>query len=119
MNKPTHLVLNFGWWPHYRDIDRLEPLFNAALAVVDNDPSRVLWKGGTPASDGQPTPFVELERKVKMLAYEKNMLTYVPFPKTYEEVGKECFCDRVHFCCPELYRAHNQLISEHIETITN
>ncbi|CAD7929963.1 unnamed protein product [Amoebophrya sp. A25] len=112
-NRVTHLILNFGWWPHFRDLDRLPQIFSAARSVVSGKADRVLWKGGTPAADGRPTPFVELERRVRSLA-ASGALTYVPFPRTWAEVGEKCFCDRVHFCCPEIYAEHNQLIEAHI-----
>eukprot|EP00392_Amoebophrya_sp_AT5.2_P007984 g8003.t1 len=127
---PTHLILNLGWWPHFRDFDKLERIFRLAREVLPE--TRIIWKGVTPASDGTSPPYAESEKRVyyrlvrQQVGFagskitdrttdEKKLLTYVPYPIRYAEIPKDCFCDRVHFCCPYLYKAHNDLIREVVE----
>ncbi|CAD7923655.1 unnamed protein product [Amoebophrya sp. A120] len=140
--KPTHLILNLGWWPHTRDFPKLERIFSAARdAIVETPaggtrtgdgvrgsdqqgeetktkPRRVLWKGGTPSRDNERPFYAETEDRVRHLARTRGAelsLQYVGFPKPREQITKECFCDRVHFCCPELYEAHNLELQRYLD----
>ncbi len=140
ISSPRILVVNVGWWPHGRDTDEAEDMVKTALETGFD---YVFWRENTPPSEmgrsdddssssssssSSHLPYSDIEHRIRKLLStisdsdiksSNTKFRIVPFPYDPTTIPQSCWCDRLHFCCPELYLAQNFLIQKTIESLIN
>ncbi len=110
----SHIVLNVGWWKHTKLLVELEETIEAALKVAPI----VIWSGTGPGRNGDDSQFRFIEEKMKKLSATSNgAVRHVPFPYRRQDIPDACFCDMVHYCCPEIYRKQTDLLSQNWKAV--
>lgn len=122
-NKPTHIIVNAGIWPHKELMKNLKIALSAANDAAPN----VYWKETSPTKTdalrnanfhestlGHPTDIDILAREY---CEQENLCNYVEFPRVipsdllnFEMIPE--YWDSVHFAAPELYILWSKVLFE-------
>jgi len=123
--KPTHFVINAGYWPHTSTIQDLESIFSAAKKATQNSKGHVLWKETSPDFGSFPEGActMESDRAARKLC-ARGVCGYFPFPHLPPNLlhgpsRAPAYFDknRFHFSDPRVYQLWNKALLEELELV--